>query len=462
MPLHLPSRLTRMTAAIATLATLAGCTDFLKATNPSAIEAKDLENPLYVNLMVNGVIGEYQQIVDDMALRSGVFGDELFNNHGFFEEREIDKRNIIPDNGTWGLFYGPLQRSRFLADSVAGRLKAFRGDSAASDLRVARVLAYGAASYDLLAEYLCVIPVNGSAPYAPEDIVKTFLVPRAREAIAVATAYKATTAVANNQAAADSVINFARVIAARGLLYINDKAGARVFAAEVPATFEFRAYYSAQNNREVSAFENAASGSPWVSLEPKSKRLNDPRIPHSVLPNGVQSIAAGNADTVTVNGVRTIGAFSPKSPLMFSTYDGTVTGSPFTKGCAVPAAGGACIPPTFMKVATGLEAQYIIAEADGAVASTNAFVNARRAVGLQPPVTLSGAALLDELREQRRRDFFLDGHRLGDMRRYLKYDKIDNFPRGAYPGSISNETYNDATCFPLTLAEISGNTNISK
>ena len=83
-------------------------------------------------------------------------------------------------------------------------------------------------------------------------------------------------------------------------------------------------------------------------------------------------------------------------------------------------------------------------------------------MGLQPPVTLSGTALLDELREQRRRDFFLDGHRLGDMRRYLKYDKIDNFPRGAYPGSISNEAYNDATCFPLTLAEISGNTNIPK
>lgn len=462
MPFRLPGRLSRVTAAIAAMAVFTGCTDFLKATNPSAIEAKDLENPLFVNLMVNGVIGEYQQIVDDLALRSGVFGDELFNNHGFFEEREIDKRNIIPENGTWGLFYGPLQRSRFLADSVAGRLKVIRGDSAAFDLRIARVLAYSAASYDLLAEYLCVIPVNGSAPYSPEDIVKTFLVPRAREAIAVATAYKASTAVANNQAAADSVINFARVIAARGLLYINDKVGARVFAAEVPAAFEFRAYYSAQNGREVNAFQNAAAGSPWVSLEPKSKRLNDPRIPHSVLPNGVQSLAAGNADTVTNGGVRTIGAFSPKSPQMFSTYDGTVTGSPFTQGCAVPAAGGACTPPTFIKVATGLEAQYIIAEADGAVASTLAFVNARRAVGQQAPVILTGAALLAELREQRRRDFFLDGHRLGDMRRYLKYDKIDNFPRGPYPGSISNETYNDATCFPLTLAEISGNTNIPK
>ena len=462
MPSRLPARLSRAIAALASVAVFSACTDFLKATNPSAIEARDLESPLFVNLMVNGVIGEYQQIVDDMALRSGVFGDELFNNHGFFEEREIDKRNIIPENGTWGLFYGPLQRSRFLADSVAGRLKVIRGDSATTDLRIARVLAYGAASYDLLAEYLCVIPVNGSAPYSPEDIVKSFLVPRAREAITIATAYKANTQSVNNQAAADSVINFARVIAARGLLYINDKAGARAFAAQVPEAFEFRAYYSAQNSREVNAFQNAAAGSPWVSLEPRSKRLNDPRIPHSMLPNGVQSLAAGNVDTVTVGGVRTIGAFSPKSPQMFSTYDGTVTGSPFTQGCAIPAAGGACTPPNFIRVATGLEAQYIIAEADGAVASTLAFVNARRAVGLQAPVNITGSALLDELREQRRRDFFLDGHRLGDMRRYLKYDKIDNFPRGPYPGSIFNETYNDATCFPLTLAEISGNTNIPK
>ena len=462
MSFRLPGRLTRVTAAIAAVAVFAGCTDFLKATNPSAIEAKDLESPLYINLMVNGVIGEYQQIVDDMALRSGVFGDELFNNHGFFEEREIDKRNIIPDNGTWGLFYGPLQRSRFLADSVAGRLKVIRGDSAAFDLRIARVLAYAASSYDLLAEYLCTIPVNGSAPYSPEDIVKTFVVPRANEAITIATAHKASTTSTTAQAAADSVINFARVTAARALLYINDKTAARAFAVQVPAAFEFRAYYSSQNAREVSAFQNAAAGSPWVSLEPKSKRLNDPRIPHSVLPNGVQSIAAGNADTVTLNGVRTIGAFSPKSPLMFSTYDGTVTGTAFSRGCAVPADGGACTPLNYMKVATGLEAQYIVAEADGPVASTLAFVNARRAVGLQAPVTLAGAALLAELREQRRRDFFLDGHRLGDMRRYLKHDQIDNFPRGPYPGSISNETYNDATCFPLTLSEISGNPNVPR
>ena len=448
---RLNGRLTRTIGGILAVALATGCTDFLKASNPSAIQADDLANPLYINLMVNGVIGEYQQVIDDLDLRSGVFGDELFNNHGFFEEREIDKRNVIPENGTYPLvIYVPLQRARFLADSVAGRLKTLLGDSASKDLRVARVLAYAGSSYDLLAENLCSIPVNGSAPYTPEETISKFAIPRLNEAIAVATAYKAATTNTALQAAADSVINFAKLTAARSLLFVNDKAGARAFAVQVPATFEFRAYYSAQNARENNAFQNAAVGSPWVSMEPKNKRLNDPRVPHLVTPSGVQSLAAGNADTVTINGVRTIGAFIPKSTLMHSTYDGTTTGAVYTLG------------PNYIRIATYLEAQYIIAEADGPVASTLTFVNSRRAVGGQTAVTLAGAALMDELREQRRRDFFLDGHRLGDMRRYLKYDKIDNFPRGPYPGSISGEQFNDATCWPLPLSEIAGNPNVPR
>jgi hypothetical protein len=46
------------------------------------------------------------------------------------------------------------------------------------------------------------------------------------------------------------------------------------------------------------------------------------------------------------------------------------------------------------------------------------------------------------------------------MRRYLKYYQIDNFPRGAYLGTTSGETYNDATCWPLPLSEIAGNPNV--
>ncbi|HET9012447.1 MAG TPA: hypothetical protein VFN38_11570, partial [Gemmatimonadaceae bacterium] len=350
--------------------------------------------------------------------------------------------------GTWPVFYyTPLQRARFLADSVSGRLKTFFGDSANRDLRVARTLAYAGSSYDLLAEILCEIPIDGSAPHTPEEIVRDFAVPRLNEAISIATAARAATTNANAQAAADSIINFARVTAGRALLYINDKAAARAFAIQVPAGFVFRAYYSSQNTRENNPFYEAAVSSPWVSLEPEYKRLNDPRVPMQTLPQGAQSIAQGNQDTVTVGTTRTIGVFVPNSPIMFSTFNNTVTGADFARD-------------GYINIATGLEAQHIVAEADGPTASTLAFVNARRAAGQQGP--FAGTDLMAELREQRRRDLFLDGHRLGDMRRYLKYLQIDEFPRGAYPGSSSGETYNDATCFPLPLAEIAGNPNVPR
>ena len=121
MTFRLPSGLKRATAALAVAALAVGCTDFLNASNPSAIQAADLANPLYIGLMVNGVIGEYQQVVDDVNLRSGIYGDELFNNHGFLEEREIDKRNIDLGNGTYPPRSGPSRCSAPASSPTAWR-----------------------------------------------------------------------------------------------------------------------------------------------------------------------------------------------------------------------------------------------------------------------------------------------------------------------------------------------------
>lgn len=450
MSFRLPAGLRRAAIAATALVLAAGCTDFLKASNPSAIQADDLANPLYINLMVNGVIGEFQQVVDDVALRSGVFGDELFNNHGFSEEREIDKRNIDLGNGTYPLvLYVPMQRSRYLADSVTSRLKVFLGDTATRDLRVARTLAYAGYSYELLAENLCSIPVNGSAPFTPEELTKQFTIPRLQEAIAVASAYRAATTSANARAAADSIINWSRVGIARAALYTNDKATALTFAAQVPASFEFLSYYSAQNAREYDGVAEATTNASWVSLEPAYKKLRDPRVPHDSLPRSVQSIGQGNADTVGTGTSRVIGAYVPNAGIMYSQYNGTIAGARIQRD-------------GYIKIATGLEAQYIVAEAQGPTPATLAFVNGRRAVGGQAPVVLAGDALLAELREQRRRDLFMDGHRLADMRRYQKYQNLNLFPSGTYPGSTTGETYNPATCWPLPLSELSGNPNVPR
>lgn len=111
---------------------------------------------------------------------------------------------------------------------------------------------------------------------------------------------------------------------------------------------------------------------------------------------------------------------------------------------------------TNIKFATGLEAQYDIAEADGGTASTLAFVNARRAVGNQAPVTLTDAALMTELRNQRARDFYLTGQRLGDLRRYLKAG-INLYPKGKYP--VFPDFYGTKTCFIVPLSEKAQNPN---
>ncbi len=61
-----------------------------------------------------------------------------------------------------------------------------------------------------------------------------------------------------------------------------------------------------------------------------------------------------------------------------------------------------------------------------------------------------------ELRDQRARDFFLTGQRLGDLRRYLK-GGLDLFPKGKYP--VFTDFYGENQCFMVPLSEKAGNPN---
>ncbi|HVT38631.1 MAG TPA: RagB/SusD family nutrient uptake outer membrane protein [Gemmatimonadaceae bacterium] len=435
---HSPRVCRNVLCVLVATAVLGGCSDFLKVTNPGAINADNLNNPQNIALMVNGVIGEFQPMLSNLALYGGVFSDELRNDHVFFENRDFDKRTVAMENGTMALLvYNPIHRSRFLADSVAGRLKVMLGDSAVRDVRLARVDAYGGYNYIMLGEYLCSSPVNVSALYTSGQITN-FALPRLREAIVVATAAKAQAqASAAVRAAADSLVNLANVGLARAYLQIGRNAEAIAAATQVPVGFEFRVLHSDNSAREYNPFENAAAlgvASTWISLEPKFQGLGDVRVPSRRLP-----AMDTRGDSVPV----------PSAPESFSTYAGTLAGALFTKSST-------------MRFASYLEAQYIIAEAQGPTQATLDFVNSRRAVGGQAPSTAAGDALMADLRDQRRRDFFLDGHRLGDMRRYLALHNVNEFSSGPYPGTTSGETYGTQTCFPITITEFNNNPNIPK
>lgn len=440
---HMTRRLGKIAVTAISVAAISACSEFLVADNPGAVEEPDVNNIAYVNLLANAPIYGFQASYDDITWWNGQFTDEIVNNNAgnpFAEEGAIDRRELYADMTYIPAFiYSPMQRARYLAEDAARRMEILMPDSAASDLRVARAYAFAGYGYVSLGETFCVTPIDRGVPKSSEEMF-TDAVGHFNKAITVATAWKAkvqgrTPLVASAVAGADSVISLARVGAARASLGKNDRTAAAAFAALVPATFEYNLWYGTTTASEQHRFYNrvgAGATNGWMRFTPFDAMVTDPRVPRVL------------ATTSTAR------AGVPLSPLMYTTYNG-LAGS----------AGG--LPATDMghKLATGLEARYIVAEVAGPVAATLAFVNERRAVGQQAPVNLTGDALMAELRDQRARDFYLSGQRLGDLRRYLRYNNINLFPQGPYPGSTTGQVYdNTITCWPLPTIEVNDNPNI--
>jgi hypothetical protein len=445
----------RCVATVLLAASAAACTDFLTVENPGAIEEGDVNNPTYVGLLVNGVIGEFQPAFSSVALYSAVFTDELANFHGFSENIDIDRRAVDLSNGTYNNgVYTPLHSARFMADTVSSLLRAFLADTASRDVRLARALAYGGYTYTLLGEQMCASPLNRSSrAFTPDELLDTALV-RFTAAIDVATAARAynagitpaTTTSQANVAGADSLLALARIGAARASLDLGRRTEAATHAsvvvnnAALAATWGFPVYHSANSVRENNPFFTAASGgasAEWVAItNTRYESLsNDPRIPH---PTTRERTQQGDA-------------IVPNSPLMFSTYNGTAVGADFTREASV-------------RFASKLEAQYIVAEAQGATAANVTFLNSRRAIGNDAAlVAPTEPEFQAALREQRARDFYLTGYRLGDLRRYKSRYNVDLFETGAYRSPVpAPPTFGTQECWPIPQAEYTGNPTLPR
>jgi hypothetical protein len=425
---NLPSEAAMKLRQVATFSLLAfgltACNDVLSVNNPGAIQEGQLGDPALAQLITNGAIGEFQYAYGQYAQWSAVLSDEAFTDHTNVDVRDFSEHNFGDLNTINSTEYEYVQRARQSADDAADRLKALAGATASSDLNVARVLAYGGYSYVLLGEGWCEAPVNLSAPLSSDSLLRRAIT-HFDEAITVATAGNT----GSNVAAAQDIINMSRVGAARAALKLGDFVLARSYASLVPATYEKLAYYSSKTVREnnaLNALTHAAGAS--LAMYTRFLGLNDPRVPQ---PATTQLGLTGGS------------IYTPLTPYMYTGW--VATG-------AAPR-----VDVNFdIKFATALEAQYVLAETDGPTPATLTFVNQRRAVGGQGAVALTGAALMTELANQRARDFYLTGQRLGDLRRYDKAG-TDMFPTGKYP--IFNDSYGTLKCLIVPLSEKAGNPN---
>jgi hypothetical protein len=425
--------------------------DLLKADNPGEIREDQLNDATLANVLANSVIGALSPQYDDVLIwRGSMITDEQVSGINWENTARVSQRVLPYDILDANTMFRFLSHFRFMGDSVSGRLRTLI-PNATQDRRLALALAHAGYGYTLMAEYMCGATIDvGSTIHTPLELAQ-MAVPRFQEAITVATAAGA---------GATDVLNLARTGLARAALMIGDNALVMQAAQNVPHDYRWWLEYQntvVSNNLtgEVTGANHTLGVHPrWLQGEFGQTltfaQITDPRLAH-------RHDARRGHNALTL-------LYTPFQPLLYSKH----------AGISVAENGGIADMPLFdndtnIALASGIEAMHHYYEAAGPTGtgprgSTLDFVNERRAYGNQDPVDLSGDALMAELRNQRFKDLFLGGFRLGDLRRYQARgisDPNHTFPSGPHPNTDWG-VYGDAECWPLPIAEYIGNPNIRR
>lgn len=407
---------------------LSGC-DGLLEVEPDAdtVPADELNNPTSLDARVAGVVANFWFAYDMATVFGGLFTDELIDATGL---EEIDERRVQPNNGLIGAtdeapegidgLWTPMQRaaatSEQLQQDILGENFPDRIPSPQQSEELARVSLYAGYSKLMLADLFCSLAFGGTGPeLSPEETYQ-----RAVEDFSQA--------IEAGNAPAD-LQNAARVGRARAYLQMGMDQEALADARAVPVGFVFAPpVFSSNSQQEENDIWNMLTDSQRFSVAPGFRELTvddtdvaDPRL----------DVFQDEEDLFAIDG---------STPLYQARKYQSATAP--------------------IRLASGLQAQYIIAEirAGEAPGETVGIINdLRERQGIDVAYDPAGRATPLDLRlkvlSERSRAFFLEGQRMGDLRRYLERYDVNRFPTGP--------NFGDRTCFPLPDAERDNNPGLS-
>jgi hypothetical protein len=410
----------------------AACTEIttLEQDNPGQLSAATIYTPANAQLLVNGAIADFECAYSRYVVATGLLTDELSNAIAQTFNYEYDRRTISTNapygTGTCGNnqqppVYTTLSVARASADTIAAKLRGWTDAEMPVGVNrrrlIAQASAYAGFSLVLLGEAMCSAAINVGPELTPAQLFAEAKI-RFDSAVVAATD-------ANDQ----TMLNFALLGRARTLLDMNDAAAAAVDAARIPAGFVVATSTDAVAVRRQNWVFVAINNSNWATVEPLSRGL-------------------------TINGVP-----DPRVATTNTGRAGTAQGSTIVTADKYPTI------TTAMPIARYAEAQLIIAEArlatgdlTGAAAAINAVRAARPTLPTYSATGQTAADVRAQIIEERRRELFLEGHRLGDVRRYgLTLSPATGTP---FPGG--GGTYGNQSCFPLPDVERINNPTIAK
>lgn len=408
----------------AALLAMGACRDIttLRQEDPSQLSAGTLFVPANATLLVNGAIGDFQCAYLRYIVASGLLDDELIAAIVRTDNFDFDRRTL-PTSGLYGTgdctsiqipgVYTPLSVARASADTILARLDEWTDDEVPNRTAlIGKAAAYAGYSLVLLGEGMCSAAINVGPELTPAQLFAEAETRFDRAIDAAGAAGDATT------------LHLAQLGRARTRLDLGNPAAAAADAAEVPDGFLVAVNTDATDQRRQNLVYVHTVLNAFSSVDPSFRNVTwggtpDPRV------------AATNTGNLGTNGAE----------VWFPNKYATIT-SP------VP-------------VAKWAEAQLIIAEADvaaGRAGDAVTIINELHARAGIPPYDATGATdadVLAQIIEERRRELHLEGHRLGDIRRYGL--PLSPPPGAPYP---SGGTYGDQKCFPLPDVERIHNPNI--
>jgi len=402
----------------------------LEQSNPGSLSAATVYTPDNAQILVNGAIGDFECAFSRYVAGSGLFTDELSDAISNPTNFDFDRRTLAT-SGSYGTgtcgnnqqppIYTPLSTARASTDTVLAKLRGWTDGQMPAGVNrtklIGQAAAYAGYSLVLLGEGMCTAALNLGPELQPADLFAQAKI-RFDSAIVAATA-------ANDA----TTLSFATLGRARTLLDLKDPANAEKDAVKIAPGFVVNMTTDGVNLRRENYIFISVNQNAWSTIEPSARNL-------------------------------TIGsAPDPRVAVTNTGKPGTTAGTQVWTADKYPALS------TPMPIARYAEAQLIVADARlaaGDLAGAAAAINAARAThpGL-PQYSATGQTADDvkaQLIEERRRELFLEGHRLGDLRRY----GTPLLPAASTPYPGGGGTYGTQTCFPLPDVERVNNPSIPK
>ena len=397
-------------AAVVGLMFLAGCQNFLEVENPNVVNAADVNPQADAGTLSLSALQDFATAYGTYAVFGGIFTGELFsadvNSPGNLTSvRQVDETLT---NG----WFASRSRARVLATKVVAAVK---GTTAENSLNAARAWAVSGYAFLALAEYFCTGTVDGGPELTTAAMLDSAALHLGR-AIDIATGLGTS---------GNAIRDMARVGRARVHLAAGRRTDAITDAQAVTAGFRFDLVYvndltniTRLGNIIWHRFFNIGD----AAVAPPFQNLTDPRV---------QTTAPAVNRLRPMDGVTDMWSINK-----YNNY-------------AAP-----------IRLASKLEADYVAAEAGG-TSTMAALIAARRAANGLPAYAgaTDARAILVEFLTQKTLDFYVEGKRMGDYRRYPA-ELPFLVPAGTPYRKANVPAYSNGRCWPLPIQERTNNRNL--